>query len=137
MYVLADRRFATYFGRDSNRESIPDNMVAEIDMAQDHAEIGEKELCDRVRSFLTQDWSQYDSELLEYRKLIPAFTPGKQIIDTSANEVFGWATLFANQNYDLAADRFEQVWTRVRRTICWKQVHFGNSIGRRRYTCNL
>jgi hypothetical protein len=110
IYVLADRRFATYFGRDSNRESIPDNMVAEIDMAQDHAEIGEKELCDRVRSFLTQDWSQYDSELLEYRKLIPALTPGKQIIDTSANEVFGWATLFANQNYDLAADRFEQVW---------------------------
>lgn len=110
MYVLADRRFATYFGRDSNRESIPENMVAEIDMAQDHAEIGEKELCDRVRSFLKQDWNQYDSELLEYRKLIPASTPGKQIIDTSANEVFGWATLFANQNYDLAADRFEQVW---------------------------
>ena len=68
------------------------------------------DFCDRVRSFLTQDWSQYDSELLEYRKLIPALTPGKQIIDTSANEVFGWATLFANQNYDLAADRFEQVW---------------------------
>ncbi len=110
MYVLADRRFATYFGRDSNRESIPDNMVAEIDMAQDHAEIGEKELCDRVRSFLMKDWNQYDSELLEYRKLIPASTPSKLIIDTSANEVFGWATLFANQNYDLAADRFEQVW---------------------------
>jgi RAD3-like DEAD/DEAH box helicase len=110
MYVLADRRFATYFGRDSNRESIPDNMVAEIDMAQDHAEIGEKELCDRVRSFLTQDWKQYDSELQGYRKLIPASAHGKQIIDTSENEVFGWATLFANQNYDLAADRFEKVW---------------------------
>jgi hypothetical protein len=110
MYVLADRRFATYFGRDSNRESIPDNMVAEIDMAQDHAEIGESELCDRVRSFLTQDWKQYDSDLQEYRKLIPSSAPGKKIIDTSANEVFGWATLFANQNYDLAADRFEQVW---------------------------
>jgi hypothetical protein len=110
MYVLADRRFATYFGRDSNRETIPDNMVAEIDMAQDHAEIGELELRDRVRSFLTQDWKQYDSELLEYRNLIPPSKPNKPITDTSANEVFGWATLFANQNYDLAADRFEQVW---------------------------
>ena len=85
-------------------------MVAEIDMAQDHAEIAEKELCDRVGSFLTQDWKQYDSELQEVQKADPGLRIRQADHDTSANEVFGWATLFANQNYDLAADRFEQVW---------------------------
>src|SRR5260370_33939396 len=44
IYVLADRRFASHFGRESNREGIPSNMVAEIDAAQDHAEVDEEEL---------------------------------------------------------------------------------------------
>lgn len=32
VYVLADRRFATHFGRESNKEGLPRNIVAEMDM---------------------------------------------------------------------------------------------------------
>jgi hypothetical protein len=111
VYLLADKRFATYFGRDANRESIPTNMVAEIDMAQDLAEIPEKELCRQIRAFLKGDFSDYDKELKRYKEMLPTLKPAPSIIDTSADEVLGWATLFGNQNYDLAADRFEECWT--------------------------
>src|SRR5437016_11522298 len=66
VYVLADRRFATHLGRESNREGIPRNMVAEIDMAQDSAEIGEEILVDKVKRFLEGDFVEYDRELHEY-----------------------------------------------------------------------
>jgi hypothetical protein len=111
VYVLADKRFATYFGRDANRESVPANMVAEIDMAQDLAEIPEKELCKRIRAFLKEDFSNYDAELQKYKAMLPTLKPTPTLIDSSANEVVGWAALFGNQNYDLAADRFEECWT--------------------------
>ena len=91
-------------------ESIPANMVAEIDMAQDHAEIAEPELCARVQSFLTKDWARYDSELAEYRKMIPPLKIGKPSQTHRLTRYLGWTTMFANQNYDLAADRFETVW---------------------------
>lgn len=107
VYVLADRRFATYFGRDANRESIPANMVAEIDMAQDLAEIPEKELC--KRAFLKENFSDYDQELQEYKDALPTMTPPAALVDSSPNEIVG--ALFANQNYDLAADQFEECWT--------------------------
>jgi hypothetical protein len=107
IYVLADRRFATHFGREANREDIPDTMVAEIDMAQDQAEITEAELCARVSDFLNQKFSRYDKELSEYRKALPVRTAAPVPPDASADEVIGWTALFANQNYDLAADHFE------------------------------
>ena len=111
VYVLADKRFATHFGRDANRESIPPNMVAEIDMAQDLAEIPEEELCRCIRAFLEEDFSNYDAELRKYKEMLPKPKPAPPVVDSSANEVIGWTALFANQNYDLAADRFEECWT--------------------------
>jgi hypothetical protein len=111
VYVLADKRFATHFGRDANREDIPPNMVAEIDMAQDLAETSEKDLCRLIRSFLKEEFSSYDAELQRYGEAIPTPKPALPVVDTSPDEVIGWAALFANQNYDLAADRFEECWT--------------------------
>ncbi len=110
VYVLADRRFATHFGRDANREGIPSNMVAEIDMAQDLAEVPEKDLCRLIGTFLNEEFSSYDSELQRYRKMLPTPRPVTAVVDTSGDEVIGWAALFGNQNYDLAADRFEECW---------------------------
>jgi hypothetical protein len=111
IYILADRRFATHFGRDANREGIPFNMVAEIDMAQDLAEVPESDLCRLIRSFLQEDFASYDAKLQGYRKALPAPKPAPSFVDTSGKEVIGWAALFGNQNYDLAADRFEECWT--------------------------
>ena len=39
VYALADRRFATYFGLESNKSDLPRNIVAELDMGQDAAEV--------------------------------------------------------------------------------------------------
>ncbi len=86
-------------------------MMAEIDMAQDLAEVSEKELCQQIRAFLEEDFSNYDAKLQEYRDMLPTPKSAPTLIDTSANEVVGWAALFSNQNYDLAADRFEECWT--------------------------
>lgn len=44
VYILADKRFATHFGRESNKEGLPKNIVAEIDMAEDIAEFEIDEL---------------------------------------------------------------------------------------------
>jgi Rad3-related DNA helicase len=71
VYVLADKRFATHFGLESSREGIPSNMIAEIDMAQDNAEMDDMLLRKKVHSFLTQDFKSYDKDLAAYRKVLP------------------------------------------------------------------
>lgn len=115
VYVLADRRFATHFGRESNREGIPPNMVAEIDAAQDHAEINEQEQLRQVRLFLNRDFADFDEQNRRYR----AELPGQRVLaagpDTAADEVSGWAALFASQNYEVAAEKFETCWDLARR----------------------
>lgn len=63
VYVLADRWFAAHFGRESNSESIPANMIAEINMARDDAEIGERELLAEVENFLNGDFSNFDDAI--------------------------------------------------------------------------
>ena len=110
VYVLADRRFATHLGRESNREGIRRNMVAEIDMAQDSAEIGEEILVGKVERFLQGDFVEYDRELREYVAGVPPQTAILTAIDTSEDEVIGWTSLFASQNYEVAAQRFERCW---------------------------
>jgi Helicase C-terminal domain len=112
VYVLADRRFATHFGRESNREGIPRNMIAEIDMAQDNADLDDVTLSEKVSSFLTQDFAAYDADLIAYQQEVPPtkkptflFAP-----EVTQAEVMGWAALFGSHNYALAADRFEEVW---------------------------
>ena len=114
IYVLADKRFATHFGRESNREGIPGNMIAEIDMAQDHAEIEQTGLVAGVERFLRGDFAGFDEEYRQYREQVPVERAVAQPPDTSADEVRGWSALFESQNYTVAADRFEGVWEAMR-----------------------
>jgi hypothetical protein len=110
VYVLADRRFATHFGRESNREGIPANMVAEIDMAQDSAEIQVALLGEKVAKFLGQQFSEYDVALHQYRASVPTTRSFPTAPDTSKDEVAGWQMLFHSQNYNSAAHRFGECW---------------------------
>lgn len=115
VYVLADRRFAIHFGRESNKEGLPRNIIAEIDMAQDFAEIDEKELVEKVEKFLQADFSSYDHEITAYLEGVPKMAEeGRLINDTSDDEVIGWSSLFSSQNYSIAADRFENCWDNAR-----------------------
>jgi hypothetical protein len=110
VYVLADRRFATHFGRESNRVGVPRNIQAELDMAQDWAEIDEAELVDRVEKFMTEDFALYDEELAAYSSNVPPPPAIPPLVDTAGDEVIAWNALFSSQNYDLAANRFERCW---------------------------
>lgn len=114
VYVLADRRFATHFGRESNREGIPPNMVAEIDAAQDHAEIEESKQLRKIRAFLNGDFAEFDEENRRYQGGVPVQAGQLAAPDTSADEVSGWTALFASQNYGVAAERFEACWDTAR-----------------------
>ena len=114
LYVLADRRFVTHFGPDANKEGIPKNIVAEIDMAQDYAEIDEQELLGKVSSFLKGDFADYDKQILSYLSGAPAMAPIIDTNDTSADEVLGWTALFESHNYNIAANQFEKCWEAAR-----------------------
>lgn len=114
IYILLDRRFATHLGRESNRASIPRNIVAEIDMAQDLAEIEEQVLISVVENFLRGDFSQYDSELQSHLASVPTEPPLPSVPDTSADEVMGWTALFESKNYHIAAERFSRCWDAAR-----------------------
>lgn len=114
IYVLADRRFATHFGRESNKEGLSKNIIAEIDMAQDSAEIELGVLINKVERFLDQDFQEFDQEMQTYLNNVPAKNNQVQTEDTSEDEVVGWASLFSSQNYDIAADRFERCWESAR-----------------------
>lgn len=110
VYVLADRRFATHFGRESNRGGIPRNIVAEIDMAQDLAENTADALVHSVQQFLNRDFATYDRSIQTYLAQVPIEPSLENDPDTSSDEVLGWTAMFASQNYRIAADRFEQCW---------------------------
>lgn len=113
VYVLADRRFAAHFGRESNREGIPRNMIAEVDMAQDNAELDDSTLAQKVVAFLSQDFSEFDHALSNYQQSAPSAKHAANPLSApyvALAEVQGWNALFASHNYDLAAGRFEEVW---------------------------
>lgn len=114
VYILADRRFTTHFGPESNRAGIPRNIVAEIDLAQDWTEIEEDALINRVGDFLCGGFSQYDSALQACLANVPDESSPPGAPDTSSDEVLGWTALFASQNYEIAADRFERCWEDAR-----------------------
>jgi len=114
VYILADRRFATHLGSDLNRAGIPRNIVAQIDMAQDNAEIDQSDLVNKVEDFLNQEFDTYDEELEIYSAAVPAERPLPSPPDTSEDEVVGWVALFDSQNYRIAADRFERCWEAAR-----------------------
>ena len=110
VYALADRRFATYFGLESNKSDLPRNIVAELDMGQDTAEVEASVLCASVEKFLSGDFSEYDDQLKEYISDVPTYKTQPQITDTSADEVVGWAAMFASENFSVAQQRFEKCW---------------------------
>lgn len=110
VYLLADQRFAHYFGRDSNREGITQNIMAEIDMAQDLAEHDDAKLVAYVERFLRGDFTQYDVDAARYHAEAPSPKPKVDKLDTSGDEVVGWAALYGSQNYPTAATRFEACW---------------------------
>jgi hypothetical protein len=121
VYVLADRRFATHLGRESNREGIPRNMIAEIDMAQDSAEIDEEVLVGNVEQFLQGEFTDYDRALRKYIAEAPSQMSTVTTVDTSEDEVVGWTSLFASQNYEVAAHRFERCWD-IARTANLREI---------------
>jgi hypothetical protein len=113
VYVLADRRFATHFGRESNREGIPRNMIAEVDMAQDNAELDDAALSQKVHAFLSKDFVAFDADLGSYQQSAPTTKNVPMPLskaEVAQAEVMGWAAMFFSHNYELAADRFEDVW---------------------------
>lgn len=114
VYVLADRRFATHFGMESHKQDLPRNIVAEIDMAQDSAEIDVGALVTKVKNFLRRRFGEYDRDFQVYLGAVPLRTAQVQLPDTSEDEVLGWASLFASQNYEIAADSFERCWDTAR-----------------------
>ncbi|MEK6303544.1 MAG: helicase C-terminal domain-containing protein [Acidobacteriota bacterium] len=120
VYVLADRRFASHFGRDSNKEGIPRNVIAEIDMAQDLADAEDDVVVGKVERFLKGDFVEYDRQLAECVSDVPvqsAAVDTVDTVDTSEYEVTGWAALFESQNYQKAAERFE---------LCWEVARVAN-----------
>ena len=114
VYVLADQRFTVHFGRELNREGIPRNIVAEIDIAEVWAEIEVETLVQRVQDFLRKDFHQYDEDLQIALIALQSFpleqSTNLAIPDTSEKEVMGWTALFASHNYVIAASRFEECW---------------------------
>lgn len=109
VYFLADQRFATHFSREANREGISPNVQAEIDLAQDIAEMPDVEVVGRVERFLLGDFRTYDSELAQRAQGVPTARPPAKTTDTSADEVLGWSAL-DSQNYPVAAEKFEACW---------------------------
>jgi len=108
IYVLADPRFATHFGRESQRLGLPKNIVAEIDMAEDQAGLSIDELADTVKSFLSGHFGEYDQKLSAYLDAIPGSLPlGEIDSDTATEEVNGWTEIFQFQNYAAAEKQFE------------------------------
>lgn len=119
VYLLADRRFATHFGPESNKKGIPGNIIAELDMAQDAAEIEVHDLVRQVEAFMRGEFAEYDLALATYRADVPAVAPqlgGISDADTDAgtvladHEVLGWTALFESQYYEIAGHNFEACW---------------------------
>ena len=110
VYALADRRFATYFGLESNKADLPRNIVAELDMGQDAAEVGVSALCASVERFLSGDFSEYDAQFNESLSDVPEEKEQRQFTDTSADEVVGWSAMFWSENFPVAQRKFETCW---------------------------
>ncbi len=110
LYFLADERFANYFSPDSSREGLPRNIIAEIDMAQDSAEDDLEQVIKEIQQFLNRDFTQYDEKMRSYLNDAHIISASINAPDTSYDEVLGWTALFANQNYHIAVDHFEECW---------------------------
>ncbi len=116
LYILADERFTNHFSSEVNREGMSRNIVAEIDMAQDASDMSIQGLVNDVESFLTRDFSKHDRDKEVYLIDVPPLLVADGVPNTSSDEVLGWTALFASQNYEVAANRFEECWENLRNT---------------------
>lgn len=115
VYFLADQRFATHFSRESNREGIPQHIIAEIDLGQDLAEAEDDALSSYVERFLNGDFTKYDADLTERVADVPSpHHPQHVATDTSTDEVNGWTALFQSENYRIAQERFKRCWDQAK-----------------------
>ena len=89
---------------------MPRNIVAELDMGQDAAEEEASTLSTSVERFLSEDFSEYDEQLVEYLSDVPMAKDQNSITDTSADEVVGWSAMFWSENFAVAQQRFESCW---------------------------
>jgi hypothetical protein len=104
VYILADCRFAAHFGRESRRRGLPTNVLAEIDLAENHTELSTAELTRYVEGFLRQEFARFDQELAEAAREVPPVHAPEP--DDSTDEVTGWLELHWRQNYLAAEQRF-------------------------------
>ena len=116
VYFLADQRFATHFSRDSNREGIPQHIVAEVDLGQDLAEVSDNDLTAYVVQFLNGRFKKYDADLAGLAADVPS-PPRLEsgVTDTSKEEVIGWTALFQSENYAVAQQHFERCWNQSKK----------------------
>lgn len=104
VYVLADRRFAAHLSQESRRRGLPPNVLAEIDLAENHTQLNTAELANYVAQFLLQNFARFDAELAEAASGLPSAVAPE--LDDSAEEVTGWLELNARQNYRAAEEHF-------------------------------
>ena len=92
-------------------------MIAELDIAQDTAELDDQTISDNVRSFLQGNFGAYDASVAQYLGSVPQSQPPNTPLSASKvvkAEVTAWSAMYESQNYGLAADRFEEVWKAYR-----------------------
>lgn len=104
VYILADRRFAAHFGQEARRRGLPANVLAEIDIAENHTELSNRELVEYVERFLGRDFMAFDAELAEAIRDLPEMHMPEP--DDATDEVSGWLELHARQNYRVAEEHF-------------------------------
>jgi hypothetical protein len=104
VYLLADRRFAAHFSQEAQRRGLPANVLAEIDIAENHTELSTEGLVEYVERFLRRDFAAFDNDLGEVSGYLPS-TPDP-VPDDSKDEVSGWLELHARQNYRSAEAHF-------------------------------
>ena len=123
VYFLADQRFATHFSRESNREGIPQHMAAELDLAQDLAEVEEHELAEYVKTFLNGEFSTYDADVTELKEDVPPpISSDLSGTDTSKDEVVGWSALFESENFSVAQQHFERCWDTAKQNNILREI---------------
>lgn len=125
VYVLAERRFSSHFGRESSRKGIPNNIIAEIDMAEDAAEDTIENLKNSVGNFMSGNFVEYDEKLKEALGNAPRVRSMDTDTSTS-DEVLGWVALFSSKNYRLAAEKFKNCYDKA---VTNNQIEIGAFYG--------
>lgn len=134
IYALADNRFATHFGRDSNRIGIPKHIAAEIDLAEDFAELGVPELKSKIDDFLNQRFDEFDKELDELKSEAPSDEVLEDDQEMANNEIMAWTAMFHSKNYSIAADKFKICYEKAKeKNIIELGAYFGWCLSKAKY----